>query len=60
MTHGIFKRSGELLASKLNRIKMKKDDGIIIFIDSALSAILREFMKRSPKFEMVNYLEYLK
>ena len=46
--------------SNLNRIQMNKNDRVIILMGSANTAMLREFIKRSPKFEMVNTLEYLK
>lgn len=46
--------------SKLNRIKMNKNDRVLILMGSAHMAMLREFIMRSPKFEMVNSLDYLK
>lgn len=38
---------------------MTKKDRVLILMNSAHTAMLREFIKRSPKFEMVNTLEYL-
>ncbi|MEH6762320.1 MAG: DUF5694 domain-containing protein [Maribacter arcticus] len=46
--------------SKLNLIKMNKNDRVLILMGSAHMAMLREFIMRSPKFEMVNSLDYLK
>jgi uncharacterized protein DUF5694 len=46
--------------SNLNRIKMNKEDRVLILMGSAHTAMLREFIQRSPKFEMVNTLDYLK
>jgi len=45
--------------SNLNRIKMTRNDRVLILMGSAHTAMLREFIKRSPKFEMVNTLDYL-
>ena len=46
--------------NKLNRIKMKKDDRVFILMGGAHTAFLRDFIKRSQKFEMVETLDYLK
>lgn len=46
--------------SNLNRIKMDKNDRVFILMGSAHTAFLREFINRSPKYEMVNTLDYLK
>jgi hypothetical protein len=45
--------------TNLNRIPMKKDDRVLILMGSAHTAMLREFIRRSPKFDMVNTLDYL-
>ena len=45
--------------SNLNRIKMSKHDRVLILMGAAHTAMLREFIERSPKFEMVNTLQYL-
>jgi len=45
--------------SNLNRIPMNKNDRVFILMGSAHTAFLREFIKRSPKFEMVNTFDYL-
>ncbi|GAA0786818.1 MULTISPECIES: DUF5694 domain-containing protein [Pseudomonadati] len=45
--------------SNLNRIKMTPNDRVLILMGSAHTAMLREFIRRSPKFEMVNTNEYL-
>ncbi len=46
--------------SNLNRIPMTKNDRIFIIMGGAHTAFLRELIKRSPKFEMVNTFDYLK
>jgi hypothetical protein len=56
----IFYQRNMRIYSNLNRIKMTKNDRVLILMGSAHTAMLREFIKRSPKFEMVNTLEYLK
>tara|TARA_R110000868_G_scaffold139987_2_gene355241 strand:- start:197 stop:1066 length:870 start_codon:yes stop_codon:yes gene_type:complete len=45
--------------SNLNRIKMDHNDRVLILMGSAHTAMLREFIGRSPKFELVNTLDYL-
>lgn len=45
--------------TNLNRIPMNTDDRILILMGSAHTAMLREFINRSPKFAMVNTLDYL-
>lgn len=56
----LFYQRNMRIYSNLNRIKMTKDDRIFILMGGAHTAFLREFMERSPKFEMVNSLDYLK
>lgn len=56
----IFYHRNMKIYSNLNRIPMTKKDRIFIIMGTAHTAFLREFIKRSPKFEMVNTLEYLK
>jgi hypothetical protein len=46
--------------SNLNRIKMTKNDRVLILMGSAHTAMLREFISRSPKFELLDTLDYLK
>ncbi len=55
----IFYHRNMKIFSNLNRIKMDKDERVFILMGAAHTAFLREFFKRSPKFEMVNTLEYL-
>lgn len=43
----------------LNKIPMNKDDRVFILMGSAHTAFLRELMKRSHKFEMVDTVSYL-
>ena len=45
--------------TNLNRIPMSSDDRVLILMGAAHTAMLREFIGRSPKFEMVNTLDYL-
>ena len=45
--------------SNLNRIPMTADDRVLILMGAAHTAMLREFMQRSPKFTMVNTQQYL-
>jgi hypothetical protein len=46
--------------SNLNRIPATKEDRIFILSGGSHTAFLREFMERSPKYEVVNTFEYLK
>jgi len=45
--------------SNLNRIPVTNTDRIFILSGGSHTAFLREFMKRSPKYEMVNTQDYL-
>ncbi|UJF22664.1 DUF5694 domain-containing protein [Shewanella sp. OMA3-2] len=45
--------------SNLNRIKMHSKDRVFILMGSAHTAMLKEFINRSPKFEMVDTALYL-
>ncbi|GHE83507.1 DUF5694 domain-containing protein [Thalassotalea profundi] len=56
----LFYHRNMKIYSNLNRIKMNKNDRVFILMGSAHTAFLREFIKRSPKFEMVDTLDYLK
>lgn len=56
----LFYHRNMKIYSNLNRIKMNKNDRVLIIMGSAHTAMLREFIKRSPKFEMVNTLDYLR
>lgn len=56
----LFYHRNMKIYSNLNRIQMNKNDRVLILMGSAHTAMLREFIKRSPKFEMVNSLDYLK
>lgn len=46
--------------SNLNRIQLKEDDRVFILMGASHTAFFRDFMSRSPKYEMVNTFEYLK
>ena len=56
----VFYHRNMKIYSNLNRIPMTKNDRVFIIMGTAHTAFLREFMRRSPKFEMVNTLDYLK
>lgn len=56
----VFYQRNMRIYSNLNRIKMTKNDRVLILMGSAHTAMLREFINRSPKFEMVNTSEFLK
>ena len=46
--------------SNLNQIPVSKNDRIFIIMGGAHTAFLNEFMKRSPKYELVDVSKYLK
>jgi len=46
--------------SNLNRIKLNKDDRVFILLGASHTAFFRDFINRSPKYEMVNTFDYLK
>lgn len=46
--------------SNLNRIPMTAEDRVFILSGGSHTAFLDEFMRRSPKYEVVNTLDYLK
>lgn len=45
--------------SNLNRIPLTKEDRVFILSGGTHTAFLNEFMKRSPKYELVNTFDYL-
>ncbi|MFT5253132.1 MAG: hypothetical protein ACI87N_002161 [Flavobacteriales bacterium] len=46
--------------SNLNRIPMTKEDRVFILSGGSHTAFLNEFMERSPIYEVVNTMDYLK
>lgn len=46
--------------SNLNRIKLTEDDHVFILMGASHTAFFRDFISRSPKYRMVNTLDYLK
>lgn len=46
--------------SNLNKLPLSKDDRVFILMGTSHTAFFRDFMSRSPKYEMVNTLDYLK
>ena len=55
----IFYHRNMKIYANLNRIPMTSKDRVFIIMGGAHTAFLREFIKRSPKFNMVNTLDYL-
>ena len=55
-----FYRRNLRIFSNLNQIPATKDDRIFIIMGATHTAFLNEFMKRSPKYELVNTANYLK
>ncbi len=46
--------------SNLNRLELKEDDRVFILTGASHTAFFRDFLSRSPKYEMVNTFDYLK
>lgn len=46
--------------SNMNRIDLSPDDRVFILMGASHTAFFRDFMSRSPKYEMVNTFDYLK
>lgn len=46
--------------SNINRIPLKENDKILILSGATHAAFFKEFIKRSPRYQMVEVLEYLK
>jgi len=46
--------------SNLNRISLDKEDRVFIMMGASHTAFFRDFISRSPKYEMVNTFDYLK
>lgn len=46
--------------SNLNRLDLKEEDRVFILMGASHTAFFRDFISRSPKYEMVNTYEYLK
>ncbi len=45
--------------SNLNRIALDKEDRVFILMGASHTAFFRDFISRSPKYEMVNTFDYL-
>lgn len=45
--------------SNLNRVVLKKTDRVFILMGASHTAFFRDFISRSPKYEMVNTFDYL-
>jgi len=46
--------------SNMNRLDLDKDDRVFIIMGASHTAFFRDFMSRSPKYEMVDTFKYLK
>lgn len=46
--------------SNLNQIELKEDDRVFILMGGTHTAFFKEFMERSPKYELVSVFDYLK
>ena len=46
--------------SNMNRLDLKEDDRVFILMGASHTAFFRDFISRSPKYKMVETLEYLK
>lgn len=55
-----FYRRNLRIYSNINQIPLKENDRVFILMGATHTAFLNEFMKRSPKYELVNPLDYLK
>lgn len=49
-----------VMYSNLNRIGLSKDDRVFILMGAAHTAFFNDFMRRSPKYRLVDVFEYLK
>lgn len=49
-----------IMYSNLNQIELTEDDRVFILMGATHTAFFHEFMKRSPKYELVNTFDYLK
>lgn len=49
-----------VMYSNLNQLKLTKDDRVFILIGASHTAFFTDFMKRSPKYSLVNIFNFLK
>jgi hypothetical protein len=49
-----------VMYSNLNQIPLTKDDRVFILMGASHTAFFNDFMKRSPKYQLVNTADYLK
>lgn len=57
---GKFYHRNLVMFSNLNQIPISKDDRIFILMGGTHTAFFMDFLRRSPKFKIVNIFEYLK
>jgi hypothetical protein len=55
-----FYKRNLIMFSNINRIPLNENDRVFILSGSTHAAFFNEFMKRSPRYELVNVFEYLK
>ncbi|WP_316820047.1 DUF5694 domain-containing protein [Pedobacter gandavensis] len=55
-----FYRRNLRIFSNINQIPLTNEDRVFIIMGATHTAFLGEFMKRSPKYELVNVADYLK
>ena len=46
--------------TEMNRLDIKSTDRIFILMGASHTAFFRDFIRRSPKYEMANTFDYLK
>lgn len=49
-----------VMYSNLNKIPLKKEDRVFILMGASHTAYFNDFMRRSPKYKLVNVLDYLR
>ncbi len=49
-----------VMFSNLNQIELKKEDRVFILMGATHTAFFNEWIKRSPKYKLVNVFDYLK
>lgn len=57
---GKFYKRNLRIFSNLNQVPVTKDDRVLIIMGATHTAFLNEFLRRSPKYELVNISQYLK
>lgn len=55
-----FYQRNRRMYSNLNRMDLNENDRVLILMGATHTAYFRDFISRSPKYEMVDTFEYLK